>query len=76
VRISKRLGDQNARAAVDHVHQGKLADAARIALQYYDRTYAESVAARTETITARLDGTGKSDTEVARELKTLLYETH
>jgi tRNA 2-selenouridine synthase len=72
VRISKRLGDQNARAAVDHVHQGNLADAARIALHYYDRTYAESVAARTETITARLDGTGKSDTEVARELQTLV----
>jgi tRNA 2-selenouridine synthase len=72
VRISKRLGDQNARAAVEYVHQGNLADAARIALHYYDRTYAESVAARTETITARLDGTGKSDTEVARELQTLV----
>ena len=71
VRISKRLGDQNAREAVDHVQQGNLADAARIALHYYDRTYAESVAARTETITARLDGTGKSDAEVARELISL-----
>jgi hypothetical protein len=57
---------------VEYVHQGNLADAARIALHYYDRTYAESVAARTETITARLDGTGKSDTEVARELQTLV----
>ncbi len=68
MRIAKRLGDQNARSAVDHVEQGNLADAARIALHYYDRTYAESVAARTETITARLDGSGKSDAEVAREL--------
>lgn len=71
VRISKRLGDQNARAAVDHVRQGNLADAARIALHYYDRTYAESVAARAETITARFDGTGKSDAEVAHELLSL-----
>lgn len=71
LRIAKRLGDQNARSAVDHVHQGNLADAARIALHYYDRTYAESVAARTETITARLDGSGKSDAEVARELLSL-----
>lgn len=70
-RIAKRLGDQNARAAVAHVLQGNLADAARIALHYYDRTYAESVAARTETITVRLDGTGKSDDEVARELLSL-----
>jgi tRNA 2-selenouridine synthase len=71
MRIAKRLGDQNARSAVDHVQQGHLADAARIALHYYDRTYAESVAARTETITARLDGSGKSDAEVARELLSL-----
>lgn len=71
MRIAKRLGDQNARSAVDHVQQGNLADAARIALHYYDRTYAESVAARTETITARLDGSGKSDAEVARELLSL-----
>ena len=71
MRIAKRLGDQNARSAVDHVQQGNLADAARIALHYYDRTYAESVAARSETITARLDGSGKSDAEVARELRTL-----
>lgn len=71
MRIAKRLGDQNARSAVDHVQQGNLADAARIALHYYDRTYAESVAARTETITARLDGSGKSDAEVARELRSL-----
>lgn len=71
MRIAKRLGDQNARSAVDHVQQGNLADAARIALHYYDRTYAESVAARSETITARLDGSGKSDAEVARELRSL-----
>lgn len=71
MRIAKRLGDQNARSAVDHVQQGNLADAARIALRYYDRTYAESVTARTETITARLDGSGKSDAEVARELLSL-----
>ncbi len=71
MRIAKRLGDQNARSAVDRVKQGNLADAARIALHYYDRTYAESVAARTETITARLDGSGKSDAEVARELRSL-----
>ncbi|MFZ9777345.1 MAG: tRNA 2-selenouridine(34) synthase MnmH, partial [Schleiferiaceae bacterium] len=41
-RIAKRLGDQNARQAVEHVHAGNLADAARIALHYYDRTYSES----------------------------------
>ncbi|MGA1397153.1 MAG: tRNA 2-selenouridine(34) synthase MnmH [Schleiferiaceae bacterium] len=70
-RIAKRLGDQNARQAIEHVHAGNLADAARIALHYYDRTYSESVAARHETVTDRVDGTGKTDAEVARELLSL-----
>ncbi len=65
MRISKRLGDQNAREAVGHVEQGNLADAARIALHYYDRTYAESVAARATHVAERIDGSGLSDAEVA-----------
>lgn len=71
LRIAKRLGDQHARAAVRFVHEGHLADAARIALQYYDRTYAESVAARSATLIERMDGTGKTDAEVAHELLSL-----
>lgn len=66
MRIAKRLGDQNARHAVDQVRQGNLADAARVALHYYDRTYVESMAARSESVLARVDGTGKSDAEVAQ----------
>ena len=71
VRISKRLGDQNARAAVDHVQQGNLADAARIALHYYDRTYAESVAARATHVAERIDGSGLCDAEVAKLILSL-----
>jgi tRNA 2-selenouridine synthase len=71
MRISKRLGDQNAREAVGHVEQGNLADAARIALHYYDRTYAESVAARATHVAERIDGSGLSDAEVAKLILSL-----
>ncbi len=70
-RISKRLGDQNARNALDYVLQGNLADAARIALHYYDRTYAESMTSRAESVLARVDGSGKSDAEVAELIRSI-----
>ena len=38
-RIRTKLGGQHAQAAIAHVHAGELAEAARIALVYYDKTY-------------------------------------
>ena len=38
-RIRTKLGGQHANAAVAHVREGNLAEAARIALVYYDKTY-------------------------------------
>ena len=38
-RIRTKLGGQHANAAVAHVLEGNLAEAARIALVYYDKTY-------------------------------------
>ena len=38
-RIRTKLGGQHANAAIAHVREGNLADAARIALVYYDKTY-------------------------------------
>lgn len=38
-RISKRMGPQFVKAALDHLDQNDLGSAARLALQYYDRTY-------------------------------------
>ena len=64
--ISKRLGDQSARAAVEFVNQGNLADAARIALHYYDRTYADSLALRRDSVIETVNGVGLSDEEIAQ----------
>lgn len=38
-RIRTKLGGQHAQAAIAHVEAGELAEAARIALVYYDKTY-------------------------------------
>ena len=38
-RIRTKLGGQHANAAIAHVREGNLAEAARIALVYYDKTY-------------------------------------
>lgn len=38
-RIRTKLGGQHANAAIAHVRDGNLAEAARIALVYYDKTY-------------------------------------
>jgi len=38
-RIRTKLGGQHAQAAIAHVNAGELAEAARIALVYYDKTY-------------------------------------
>lgn len=64
--ISKRLGDQSARAAIEFVNQGNLADAARIALHYYDRTYTDSLALRQGSVMETVNGVGLSDDEIAQ----------
>jgi len=66
--ISKRLGDQSARTAIEFVNQGNLADAARIALHYYDRTYSESLALRRGSVIDTVNGSGLSDEEIAQRL--------
>lgn len=38
-RIEKKLGGQHLKAALDALHSGNYADAAEIALNYYDKTY-------------------------------------
>ncbi|NJK53245.1 MAG: tRNA 2-selenouridine(34) synthase MnmH, partial [Leptolyngbyaceae cyanobacterium SU_3_3] len=38
-RISKKLGGQNAKAAIVHIQQGDLSPAIELVLDYYDQTY-------------------------------------
>ena len=56
-KIAKRLGHQNAQWAMDAVYAGDLRSAADLALQYYDRTYSESMAKRQDYILAQVDVT-------------------
>jgi tRNA 2-selenouridine synthase len=38
-RITRHLGGQHAKAAIEAIHEGNLAEACRISLVYYDKTY-------------------------------------
>lgn len=38
-RITRRIGGQHAKAAIEHIRQGNLATAIEIVLNYYDKTY-------------------------------------
>ena len=48
------------------MNQGKHADAARIALHYYDRTYLDSLAIRRDSVIETVNGFGLSDEEIAQ----------
>lgn len=41
--IGRRLGAERTRAAIEAIHAGRLAEACRLALDYYDRTYQKSI---------------------------------
>ena len=67
-KIAKRLGHQNAQWAVDAVLAGDLGSAADLALQYYDRTYSESMAKRQDYILAEVDVTDCTFAEAAEKI--------
>ena len=67
-KIAKRLGYQNAQWAVDAVLAGDLRSAADLALQYYDRTYSESMAKRQDHILAEVDVTDCTFEEAAEKI--------
>ena len=67
-KIAKRLGHQNAQWAMDAVYAGDLRSAADLALQYYDRTYSESMAKRQDYILAQVDVTDCTFAEAAEKI--------
>ena len=67
-KIAKRLGLQNAQWAMDAVYAGDLRSAADLALQYYDRTYSESMAKRQDYILAQVDATDCTFAEAAEKI--------
>lgn len=61
-RISKKLGGQNAKAAIEYIRQGNLAPAIAITLDYYDKTYLFDLRRRDVSITS-VDIAGLSQAE-------------
>ena len=61
-RIRTKLGGQHANAAVAHVREGNLAEAARIALVYYDKTYRHGLDKREQMRTVQAFGLNPADT--------------
>lgn len=70
-RIQRRLGGQQARAAVDCIRAGDLRSACAIILNYYDRTYRHDLERRGQTLPT-LDLTGLSPAESAHRLRQAL----
>ena len=62
-RIRTKLGGQHAQAAIAHVDAGELAEAARIALVYYDKTYRHGLDQREHM--CAVDGRGLDPTQTA-----------
>lgn len=61
-RIRTKLGGQHANAAVAHVREGNLAEAARIALVYYDKTYRHGLDKREQMRAVQALGLNPADT--------------
>ncbi|MCY7279048.1 MAG: tRNA 2-selenouridine(34) synthase MnmH, partial [Phormidesmis sp. CAN_BIN44] len=61
-RISKKLGGQNAQAAIAHIREGNLAPAIETVLDYYDKSYLYDLTKRQVSIYP-IDVSGLSDSE-------------
>jgi tRNA 2-selenouridine synthase len=64
-RIRTKLGGERWAAAVGHVQRGELADATRIGLEYYDKTYEYCLTKRPPLMITRCDVASRSIDEVA-----------
>jgi tRNA 2-selenouridine synthase len=67
IRLERRLGPQRTSAATDHIHAGAMAQACRILLDYYDRTYAHELSRRPAPF-SRLEVAGLDADAVASRL--------
>lgn len=73
-RISPKLGGQNAKDALAALSQGDLATAARIALVYYDKTYAHGLTKRDLALRTDVDCRGLTPPECALYLSSCLTD--
>lgn len=66
--ITKRLGYDNAKHAIEFIESGDVRSAANIALTYYDKGYSHSIEARKGRIISRLELDSDSPNDSAKEL--------
>jgi tRNA 2-selenouridine synthase len=64
-RIARRLGGQALKDAMQFLEEGNIAEAAGIALYYYDKTYRFGLEQRKPSEVTKLNGDGLSDAEAA-----------
>ena len=67
-RITKRLGGQHVKAALEALERDDLAAAAEIALRYYDKAYDMTVSRREPSLIHRMTVTSRAPEVVAREV--------
>lgn len=75
-RIGRKLGGQNLKAALIALEEGQLGEAARIALQYYDRAYSLDLKERAPERISTLPVDVQSPHEIAQQLLQMPIPTH
>ena len=70
--IAQKLGGDNVKEAQKALENSDLATAARIALVYYDKTYAHGLTKRNETLRTDVDCRNLTPTECAAHLSNFL----
>jgi len=68
-KISKKLGGARTQEVIDNIKSGHLENAAKLVLQYYDKTYEHSLSrGESERIIRRFQAKGKSSQDIAARL--------
>lgn len=67
-KIGDRLGGQHLKAALDALHEGRLAYAALVGLRYYDKAYSFGMSKRNHSQIVRFNASGMSAEAIAKSL--------
>lgn len=67
-RLDKRLGSESATLAIEHIREGKLADAVDLLLRYYDKVYTRSMGLRNRLNKLEILVTEETPAEIAAKI--------
>jgi tRNA 2-selenouridine synthase len=70
-KISRRLGGQHVKAALEHLHGGRWPEVMEILLTYYDKAYRNGLSRKKELIRSVLSWDGRQGEALVSQLKTL-----